>query len=176
MTNDRTSSLGDSPTTRRTFLTALGFSVVSLGGLWGLYGALAPEDHGGQATSPEEFRQQVEGFAERYRQPDGSVKPRTTKGGEEHIEVYLMAFQWGYMPRVLRLQQGVPYLFKMSCLDVLHGASIQLGRGSLMVRLRPGVVSEKELTFNRPGEYLVYCTTYCGYGHDVMWGKILVEA
>jgi heme/copper-type cytochrome/quinol oxidase subunit 2 len=62
----------------------------------------------------------------------------------------------------------------MMALDVSHGASLQLGRGSHIIRLRPGVMAERELTFTRPGEYLVYCTVYCGLGHDHMSATVIV--
>ena len=43
-----------------------------------------------------------------------------------------------------------------------------------VVRLRPGVLVEQELTFQRAGEHLLYCTVYCGIAHDRMQGKIVV--
>ena len=92
------------------------------------------------------------------------------------VDVYLMAFQWGYAPSVLRLETGVPYRFRMMAVDVAHGASLQLGRGGRIVRLRPGTRVEQELTFSRPGEYLLYCTVYCGLAHDRMQGRVIVSA
>jgi heme/copper-type cytochrome/quinol oxidase subunit 2 len=62
----------------------------------------------------------------------------------------------------------------MMALDVSHGASLQLGLGSRVIRLRPGVLDEREITFSAPGEYLLYCTVYCGAGHDQMYSKIIV--
>lgn len=91
------------------------------------------------------------------------------------VDVYLMAFQFGYAPSVLRLETNVPYRFRMMALDVAHGASLQLGRGARMVRLRPGVLVEQELTFSQPGEYLLYCTVYCGLAHDRMQGRVIVS-
>jgi len=41
-----------------------------------------------------------------------------------------------------------------------------------MIRLQAGNVSEVVLTFERPGSYLVYCTAYCGAGHDAMQARI----
>ena len=90
------------------------------------------------------------------------------------VEVYLAVQQWLFEPTVLRLRPGVPYRFRIMALDVSHGASLQLGRGSHIIRLRPGVMAERELTFTRPGEYLVYCTVYCGLGHDHMSATIIV--
>jgi len=94
--------------------------------------------------------------------------------GAGPFDVYLMAQQWGYAPAVLRLEAGVPYRFRMMAVDVAHGASIQLGGASRIIRLRPGALVEQELTFTRPGEYLLYCTVYCGLPHDRMRGTIIV--
>lgn len=90
-------------------------------------------------------------------------------------DVYLSAQKWFFEPSVLRLRRGGPYRFRMMAVDASHGASIQLGRGSRIIRLRQGVVVEQELAFTRPGEYLVYCTIYCGIGHDRMSAKIVVS-
>ena len=90
------------------------------------------------------------------------------------VDVYLLVQQWLFEPSVLRLAAGVPYRFRMLALDVSHGASLQLGLGSRIVRLRPDVPSELLLRFEQPGEILVYCTVYCGLGHDQMHGRILV--
>jgi cytochrome c oxidase subunit II len=49
-----------------------------------------------------------------------------------------------------------------------------LGRGSRIVRLHPGIVTNLELTFLRPGDHLLYCTVHCGMGHDLMHAKITV--
>lgn len=90
------------------------------------------------------------------------------------IEVYLLAERWFFEPTQLRLDAGVRYHFKMMAADVSHGASIQLGRGSRMIRLRPNIETELEAVFDRPGSYLIYCTVYCGQGHDQMQARIEV--
>ncbi len=211
-------------TTRRGFIAAAGFGVVTLYGLWAAYGAAplgllnAGEEpaeataggHGGHGGAPagpdaEEFKRLTEAFIEANQLPDGSVKPQrlTTAAapmqgehamhgaepmgaeaetesapqhGEGPIEVYLMAFQWGYKPGVLRLEAGLPYRFRMMAVDTAHGASLNLGGGSRIIRLRHNTLVEQELTFTEPGEYLLYCTVYCGVAHDRMQGKIIVAA
>jgi hypothetical protein len=91
------------------------------------------------------------------------------------VDVYLMAFQWGYAPSVLRLETGVPYRFRMMAVDTTHGASLQLGRGARIMRLRPGTLVEQELTFSEAGEFLLYCTVYCGLAHDRMQARVIVS-
>lgn len=246
-------------TTRRGFVTAMGFGGVSLYALWVAYGA-APgplsllglhdahgkgEDkgtgdggsgHGAPVEGPttDEFRQMTAAFVERYRVSDGVIYPRLlplgtphermiaadipaemgqasaiAKGGSgadriagrptsdhdahgghgagsadasQHAgihedgvrDVYLLAEKWSYEPAHLRLDAGVPYRFRMMAADVSHGASIQFGRGGRMIRLRPNAETAREMTFTKPGNYLIYCTIYCGEGHDRMQARIEV--
>lgn len=90
------------------------------------------------------------------------------------LDVYLLVQQWSFDPDVLRLRAGTPYRFRMMAVDVAHGASLQLGPASRIIRLRKGGLVEQEITFTRSGEYLVYCTLYCGIGHDRMSGRVIV--
>jgi plastocyanin len=90
------------------------------------------------------------------------------------IDIYLLAFRFGFDPDELRLEAGKPYRFRMMASDITHGASLQLGGGSRIIRLRPNVVTEQTITFNRPGSVLVYCTVFCGPAHDAMKSRILV--
>ncbi|HYD29652.1 MAG TPA: hypothetical protein VEB64_02175 [Azospirillaceae bacterium] len=158
-----------------------------------------PESHGAgghgasAAMSPEEFRFEHDFFVQKHAQPDGSVAPlaegnaHTGHGhndtGHGHgaatapskpVDVYLMARKFTYSPDVLHLKAGVPYRFRMMADDITHGASIQLGAASRIIRLRPNVVTEQTITFTKPGEYLVYCTVYCGPAHDAMQGRVVV--
>lgn len=154
--------------------------------------------HGGAAQAQiGEFKGLVERFIEQHKLPDGSVQPRRAAapaaaahghgahdahpaapepaGASGPIEVYLMAYQFGFLPSVLRLEAGVGYRFRMMAVDVAHGASVRVGPGSRIVRLRPGTLVEQELTFQRAGEHLLYCTVYCGLAHDRMQGRIVVS-
>lgn len=191
-------------TTRRAFIVGMSCSVLSLYGLWALLdrpsggeGAATSEgghgghgEHGGAAgaLSPDEFRALSEQFIAANSLPDGSVRPGQANHAAGHgnhapdeavpapVDVYLMATRWLFEPATLRLAVGQAYRFRMMALDIGHGASIQLGRGSRMIRLPAGVLNEQVLTFTRPGEHLLYCTTFCGPGHDLMSGRIVVDA
>ncbi len=162
-------------------------------------GAHGHGGHGGhgaaEGMAPEEFRFEHDFFVQKYAQKDGSVNPHAAKdahahGGHGHadaghdhaaemasaepVDVYLMAQKFAYSPDVLQLKAGVPYRFRMMADDITHGASIQLGAASRIIRLRPNLVTEQTITFTKPGEYLVYCTVYCGQAHDAMYGRIVV--
>jgi plastocyanin len=158
--------------------------------------------HGAGSSGPsvEEFREATRDFVERYGLPDGSVQPARAKPPDgnlhsghgaahghagmpaapaevipaEAIDVYLMAYQWGFEPAVLRLDTGTAYRFRMMAVDANHGASLQMGDASRIIRLRRGALVEQALTFTAPGEYLVYCTVYCGVAHERMLGRLIV--
>lgn len=233
-------------TTRRAFIAAAGFGGVSLYGSWAAYGAApgplalfaaaepehepepAADPHAAHAAAPtedlltpDEFRERLRDFVDRFGLPDGSVQPRrdrpeAVQAAEQHadshqaahgpetavsspdahgdtyatdphavatedhatpaepIDVWLLAAQFYFDPAHLRLDVGRPYRFRMMAAETAHGASIQFGQGGRMMRLRPGRVAEAEMTFDRPGDYLISCTVYCGVGHDVMQARITV--
>jgi cytochrome c oxidase subunit 2 len=90
------------------------------------------------------------------------------------LDVYLLAQKWSFEPAVLRLKANQNYRFRMMAVDTAHGASIQLGNAGHIMRLPKGALVDRQLTFTSPGEFLLYCTMYCGEGHQFMSGKIIV--
>lgn len=94
---------------------------------------------------------------------------------EDPIDVYLMAQRFSYVPGVLRLEAGHPYRFRMMSTDVNHGASIHTGFAGHIMRRPAMVLTEMVMTFPDRGNFMMYCTVYCGAGHDQMKGKIIVE-
>lgn len=158
--------------------------------------AMAGHGAGVGAMTPDEFQDITMRFVEDLGLPDGSVRPtrewmeateameamgapaETDVGRadvEEPIDVYLMAMRFAYEPRVLRLERGVQYRFRMMSIDVNHGASIHTGFAGHIMRRPAMVLTEMVMTFSEPGEFMIYCTVYCGAGHDQMKGKIIVE-
>lgn len=113
--------------------------------------------------------------------------PRQAMAGPDHdgtsagydesgpIDVYMMAMRYAYEPEVLRLEKDVPYRFRIMSMDANHGASINVGFAGHIMRRPARQMVEMTMTFTETGEYLVYCTVYCGLGHDMMKGKIIVE-
>ncbi|MBZ0262442.1 MAG: hypothetical protein K8F90_17795 [Hyphomicrobiales bacterium] len=159
------------------------------------------DGHGSPSgPSPDEFRQRVDAFVEAHKQPDGSVLAEQDasnstqgmdmpgmsdqQGTSDHVmnnggsdigpEVYILAQKWSFEPSWIKLRAGVPYKLKLMAVDAAHGASLQLGPASQIIRLPKGVLVERELNFTKAGTYLLYCTMYCGEGHQYMSGKIEV--
>ena len=164
-------------TTRRGFVAACGFGILGLYGLWAGYGA-APLPFLGGSHEPVAGEGDAHGTAGGGH---GAADPHAGHGMGHAAEaaggaddVYLMAYQWGFAPAVLRLEANRPYRLRMMAVDVSHGAAIRLGPGSRIVRLRANTLVEQTTTFTHPGEHLVYCTVYCGPGHARMQGRLIV--
>ena len=153
------------------FAVALG--VLLFAPLWAYYGMLIPEmgEHGGGGSEvrPEAFKAAVEGFVERHGLPDGAVQGVPEEPG------LLEVGQYYWRPATVRLRTGETYTFHISSVDVVHAFSLNMGSGSYNAVVMPYTVTMVRVTPLRPGEYLVYCSEYCGIGHDLMKGKIIVE-
>lgn len=138
----------------------------------------AEDDHAKMGHTADEHAAHVaQGVAAQHHPADADHPPAFASEAaaeEGTVDVYLMAYQWGFEPSFLRLEAGQPYRFRMMAVDSSHGAAIQLGSGSLITRLRQGVLVEREITFTQSGTFMIYCTVYCGVMHDRMAGKIVV--
>ena len=111
-------------------------------------------------------------------QPSVAVAASTSEGwvrelGPGRYEANIVARMWGFDPNEIRIPRGSTVTFYFHSVDVIHGLKIKDTTVSLMVI--PGQTGKATYTFDEPGEYLFVCHEYCGMGHHVMSGKIIVE-
>ena len=93
-------------------------------------------------------------------EPDGSVLVRA------------IGQQYSFTPQCVVVPSDTRITFRATSADVLHGMFIQGTNVNTM--LVPGYISIVETRFATPGEHVVPCHEFCGYGHQGMWGKIRV--
>jgi len=86
-------------------------------------------------------------------------------------DVYLLGRMWLWYP-VLELERGQTYRLHLSSLDLQHGFSLQ--PININVQVHPGYDHVLTVTPNISGEYTIVCNEFCGLGHHMMMGKILV--
>jgi len=79
---------------------------------------------------------------------------------------------WEYLPKEMTVPAGSTVTFYITSSDVQHGFKIQDTNANFMVI--PGQVSKLTIKFKNPGTYNYICTEFCGAGHGVMYGAILV--
>lgn len=100
-------------------------------------------------------------------------KPGLEKIGDNEYNANLLAFAFGYSPKVMEIPLGAKVHFQITSTDVLHGFQIVGTNVNMMVI--PGEVNHLTYTFSKPGEFLVLCNEYCGAAHEAMMMKIIVK-
>lgn len=86
-------------------------------------------------------------------------------------DIYMSATMWSWMP-VLKLQKGVEYTLHLSALDVNHGFSLLPLNVNLQVV--PGYDYGIRVTPTESGDFRIVCNEFCGIGHHMMVGKVIV--
>lgn len=80
----------------------------------------------------------------------------------------------GFIPSDIRVATGQEVTLRFASTDVTHGIAIGPGLGVDLGPVGPGHVEEIMLTFDQPGTYTYYCTTWCSPNHWRMRGTIRV--
>jgi len=121
-------------------------------------------------TTPAEFAARVERFvqANTVGEDKGVPVVQPAPGSD----CYLQAQMWRWHP-VLKLKKDQTYRLHVSSLDVQHGFSLQ--PMNMNFQILPGYDHVLTVTPTEAGEYLIICNEFCGIGHHLMTGKILVE-
>ena len=99
--------------------------------------------------------------------------PGLEKIGPNEYKATILSYVFGYEPSTITIPKGATVHFEVTSKDVVHGLHIPGTTTNLM--LSPGHISQYTQTFNKPGEFLFLCHEYCGIGHEIMYGKIIVE-
>jgi cytochrome c oxidase subunit 2 len=87
-------------------------------------------------------------------------------------DAYLQAQMWRWYP-VLKLREGQTYRLHISSMDLNHGFSLQ--PLNMNFQVMPGYDHVLTITPTSKGEFSIVCNEYCGIGHHLMTGRILVE-
>jgi len=87
-------------------------------------------------------------------------------------DVYLAAFSFQWMP-VLKLQRDVEYTLHLSAIDVNHGFSLYPINVNFQVV--PGYDYGLRVRPNASGDFRIICNEFCGIGHHIMVGRVIVE-
>ena len=100
----------------------------------------------------------------------GNPGVRLTSGG---VTVVVLASMFSFSPNPIEVPAHVPVTFRLTSPDVIHGFEVAGTNANAMAI--PGYVSQFTVTFDRPGEYVIACNEYCGIGHHIMTGKLIVR-
>jgi len=96
-----------------------------------------------------------------------SGKTVDNSDSENIKEFEIKAFQFGYNPDIITVNQGDKVKIKIDNTDVLHGIRIP----DLNVKGNEIV----EFIANKTGEFAWYCTNFCGDKHREMSGRLIIK-
>ena len=87
-------------------------------------------------------------------------------------DVYLATYSFAWTP-ILRLRKDVEYTLHLSALDVNHGFSLYPINVNFQVL--PGYDYGLRVTPNSSGDFRIICNEFCGIGHHIMVGRVIVD-
>ncbi len=119
-------------------------------------------------VTPEQFQAKVEAFIAEYQVGEEKGIPVVEPPPGD---VFMLARMWQWQP-ILKLKVGETYRLHLSSVDVQHGFSLQPLNLNFMVL--PGYDYVVTITPTTEGEFYVVCNEFCGIGHHLMIGKIIV--
>lgn len=120
-------------------------------------------------VTPIEYFERVEKFVADYKVGEEMGIPVVEPPAGAHV--YLLARMWQWYP-VLRLKKDTEYILHLSSFDINHGFS--LFPLNLNFQVIPGYDYGLKIRPNQAGDLRILCNEFCGVGHHMMVGKILV--
>jgi cytochrome c oxidase subunit II len=121
-------------------------------------------------VEPEAYIQRVSRFVETNRVGDVNNVPIVEPAPGS--DAYLLAQMWRWYP-VLKLKQGQTYRLHVSSADLQHGLSIL--PLNMNFHVLPGYDYVMTITPTTTGTFNIICNEFCGIGHHMMTGRIIVE-
>jgi len=122
------------------------------------------------AVTVEDFQARVDRFVQNQKVGEERGIPivQPAPGGD----AYLLGRMWMWYP-ILKLKKDQTYRIHVSSVDLQHGFSLL--PVNMNFHILPGYDHVLEMTPTEAGEYQVICNEFCGIGHHLMTGKIIVE-
>jgi cytochrome c oxidase subunit 2 len=120
-------------------------------------------------VEPSAYVERVMQFVEEYQVGEEKGFPVVEPPPGAHV--YLLARMWQWYP-VLKLKKDVQYTLHLSSADLNHGFG--LFPLNINFQVVPGYDYALKITPTKAGDFRILCNEFCGIGHHMMVGKILV--
>ena len=132
--------------------------------------------YGKQNSTGQSYRVTPAAFAQRVMQFTAANKVGEDKGipivePAPGSDAYLQAQMWMWTP-ILKLRKGQTYRVHISSLDLQHGFSLQ--PINMNFQVLPGYDHVLTFTPTSAGEFSIVCNEFCGIGHHLMTGRLIV--
>ena len=136
---------------------------------WHIYGKQNLSNEAYQ-TTPAQFQKKVDAMVEKHKVGEEAGIPIVHPPAGS--DVYLLGRLWQWYP-ILELEKDKSYRFHISSMDWNHGFSLQ--PVNINLQILPGYEMVLTMQPDKAGDYGIVCNEYCGIGHHIMLGKIIVK-
>ena len=120
-------------------------------------------------VDPAAFAERVDRFVADYQVGEENGIPVVAPPAG--ADIYMLGRMWSWYP-VIKLQKGVEYTLHLSAVDVNHGFALY--PVNINFQIIPGYDYGLKIVPDKAGDYFVICNEFCGIGHHLMTGKIIV--
>ena len=120
-------------------------------------------------VDPQAFMARTQEFINTYQIDDEGPIPLVAP--PPGSDIYLIGMMWQWRP-ALQLERGAEYVLHISSLDVNHGLSIF--PINVNFQIVPGYDYALRVTPTDTGDFRIICNEFCGIGHHLMLGKVVV--
>jgi cytochrome c oxidase subunit 2 len=94
---------------------------------------------------------------------------------KEAIEIDMSVYQWRFSYCHITVYEGQTVTFTLQSLDVPHGFAIDGYPEIGNVLISPQAPSKVTFTATKLGEFVYFCTVFCGEGHPLHKGLITIQ-
>jgi cytochrome c oxidase subunit 2 len=120
-------------------------------------------------VEPAAFQARVEQFVTDYKV--GELNGIPVVEPPAGADVYLLGRMWSWYP-IIKLKQDTEYTLHLSSIDVNHGFSLY--PVNINFQIVPGYDYGLRISPTEAGDFSIICNEFCGIGHHMMLGKVLV--
>ncbi len=85
----------------------------------------------------------------------------------------ITAKQWDFVPSTITVNKGDTVKLSITSADVTHG--FRLAAFGVNENLSPGSTVHVEFVADKVGNHSFICSVFCGHGHSVMSGTLIVK-
>lgn len=86
--------------------------------------------------------------------------------------IRVTARKYKFLPDPIEVRQGEKIVLEVTAIDHDHG--FKIAKLHINKLLKKGRTVRIVLPTNRPGEYTIHCSHFCGIGHFWMKGKLII--
>ena len=95
---------------------------------------------------------------------------------KDTVEIFMDVYQWRFSYCSISVYEGQTVMITLKSLDVPHGFAIDGYPEIGDKHISPDAETVVKFIANKEGTFTYYCTVFCGEGHALHRGKLIVQS